>query len=115
MFVLVGARLAKNKAGYSIKGSLLFGPPSMSNMDSSGSASASLAATTHAVVPPVECSVNCQNSGIPSYRSGMQMKRNPTSGDDNIDLLNGLRELVVKTHCDSGGAFRSVLWLQPST
>jgi hypothetical protein len=28
------------------------------------------------------------------------MKRILTSSDDDVNLFNGLRELVVKTHCD---------------
>lgn len=52
--LLVGMRPVKNRAGYTMVGtSKLFGPCSMTRIESLGSASASRAAMTQAAVPPM--------------------------------------------------------------
>jgi hypothetical protein len=50
--VLVGIRLTKKRAGTDTSGISLLAPASMTRIERPGSASASLAATTHPVVPP---------------------------------------------------------------
>jgi hypothetical protein len=51
--VLLGTRFAGQRAGTAMVGMSLLLPPSTTRMHKPGSAVASLAATTHPVVPPI--------------------------------------------------------------
>lgn len=91
--LLVGARLVRNRAGYKTDvTSKLIGPPSITRMDRLGSASASLAATTHPAVPPTSSQSLLSRSWFRIY---------DTSSDNHVKLLNIIWERLVYRHCDN--------------
>ena len=81
----------------------LFGPPSITSIDSLGSASASLAATTHPAVPPGQD----RRSSVKVFRRspGIEVKHR-TSRNDNINFVNFLRQIRIQlqTHGATNGA-----------
>ncbi len=84
--LLVGMRALRNKAGCAMVGtSKLFGPPSITKMDSVESASASLPATTHPAVPPTNGLIIFGGNEIGRF----------TSSDDHIHLLDRIWECFV--------------------
>jgi len=72
--------------------SLLFAPPSIRSIDRSGSDSARRPAIIQPAVPPIKCVVSQAQQDFPG------MLCEPTSSDDNVNLIEVDGELVVNTH-----------------
>ena len=97
MFVLlVGIKLARKRAGTETIGMSLLAPPSMTWIESAGSASASLAATTQPVVPP---GVRGVSYYYYYFKVKVLMGGAQTASNDYIYLVQVIRQCSVYRHC----------------